>query len=217
MEAMPWSVPNDGLSYERLIEAVDREQFAVHFDPANLIDTVGKYYDHDDLIGDFLARLGPLLKSAHAKDIALEDGMPPVRFHDCAPGAGNLAWDVLVPALANLDAGMPLLLEHLATNAEYRGGAEHLRRTPPAGHGPGRRRTDIGSQIPPVHTVAEVPADAVEVASHAQARMHEGQPAVLREHREPGRARRPSAGAEGRVGADVPAALASGCSRRRKP
>ena len=122
-----------GSQRRSLVRATHRgsrpEQFAVHFDPANLIDTVGKYYDHDDLIGDFLARLGPLLKSAHAKDIALEDGMPPVRFHDCAPGAGNLAWDVLVPALANLDAGMPLLLEHLATNAEYRGGAEHLRET----------------------------------------------------------------------------------------
>ncbi|MHC4718703.1 MAG: sugar phosphate isomerase/epimerase family protein, partial [Planctomycetota bacterium] len=37
LETMPWMFPDSTDCYLRLIDAIDREQFAVHFDPVNLV------------------------------------------------------------------------------------------------------------------------------------------------------------------------------------
>ena len=131
VEIMPWIAPDDLDSYVRLLEAVERERFAVHFDPANLVNDARKYYSTGELIKEFVGKLGPVIRSCHAKDILIDEDFPPwtVRLFEAQPGAGNLAWTTLLTELARLDPDLPLMLEHLETTEEYRAGADHIRTT----------------------------------------------------------------------------------------
>lgn len=129
LEVMPWIAPDSAESYLQLLEAVDRERFAVHFDAANLINDPRKYYNTGELITDFLRKLGPLVKSCHAKDIVIDADCPPwtLRLFECRPGDGNLDWDTLLTELARLDPDLPLLLEHLDSAEDYRAASRHIR------------------------------------------------------------------------------------------
>src|SRR2546430_12710820 len=68
LETMPWLYPDSADSYEKLLRAVDRKQFAVHFDPANLVNSPERYYHNDVLIREFVSRLGPHIKSCHRSE-----------------------------------------------------------------------------------------------------------------------------------------------------
>jgi sugar phosphate isomerase/epimerase len=129
LEIMPWIAPEDLDEYVKLIESVDRERFAVHFDPANLVNDARKYYATGELITNFVRELGPFIRSCHAKDIVIDEEFPPwtVRLFESRPGTGNLDWRILLTELATLDRDLPLMLEHLETAEEYRLGAEHIR------------------------------------------------------------------------------------------
>jgi sugar phosphate isomerase/epimerase len=127
LETMPWLYPDSTDSYEKLLRAVDRRQFAVHFDPVNLVNSPGRYYHNGALIREFVSRLGPSIKSCHAKDIVLAEGHLPVHLDECRPGLGTLDYRVLLQELQRVDADMPLMLEHLAREEEYALGAEYIR------------------------------------------------------------------------------------------
>ena len=129
IEIMPWIAPEDTASYVRLLHAIDRDRCAVHFDPANMVNDPEKYYRTGDLIREFVATLGPQIRSCHAKDIRIDEEFPPwtVRLWECIPGTGNLDWVSLLSELAALDRDLPLMLEHLDTPAEYLAGAEYIR------------------------------------------------------------------------------------------
>ncbi|HET7559859.1 MAG TPA: TIM barrel protein, partial [Limnochordia bacterium] len=98
LETMPWAYPNSVESYARLIQAIDRPAFAVHFDPVNLISSPERYYDNAALIRAFVERLGPSIKSCHAKDIRLA-GKLTVHLDEVRPGLGELDYAVLLTAL----------------------------------------------------------------------------------------------------------------------
>jgi len=127
LETMPWLYPDSTDSYEKLLRAVDRRQFAVHFDPVNLVNSPGRYYHNGALIREFVSRLGPSIKSCHAKDIVLAEGHLPIHLDECRPGLGTLDYRVLLQELQRIDADMPLMLEHLAREEEYALGAEYIR------------------------------------------------------------------------------------------
>ena len=127
LETMPWLYPDSTDSYEKLLRAVDRRQFAVHFDPVNLVNSPGRYYHNGALIREFVSRLGPSIKSCHAKDIVLAEGHLPVHLDECRPGLGTLDYRVLLQELQRVDADMPLMLEHLAREEEYALGTEYIR------------------------------------------------------------------------------------------
>ena len=127
LETMPWLYPDSTDSYEKLLRAVDRRQFAVHFDPVNLVNSPGRYYHNGALIREFVSRLGPSIKSCHAKDIVLAEKHLPVHLDECRPGLGTLDYRVLLQELQRVDADMPLMLEHLARDEEYALGAEYIR------------------------------------------------------------------------------------------
>ena len=126
LETMPWMYPDSVQSYLDLIEAVDRERFAVHFDPVNLVCSPQRYYANNELIRDFCARLGPHIKSCHAKDIALADKLT-VHLDEVRPGLGGLDYAVYLKELDGLDPETPLMLEHLSAAEEYVKAAEHIR------------------------------------------------------------------------------------------
>ena len=79
------------------------------------------------MIRDFLARLGPHIRSCHAKDILLQDRLT-VHLDEVRPGLGALDWPALLAGLSKLDADLSLMIEHLATAEEYASAADHIRR-----------------------------------------------------------------------------------------
>lgn len=126
LETMPWMYPDSAESYERLLATIDRKAFAVHFDPVNLICSPQRYYGNAQLIRDFCARLGPHIRSCHAKDIRLGDGLT-THLDEVRPGTGGLCYKTFLGELAKLDTDLPIMLEHLPNDEEYDLAAAHLR------------------------------------------------------------------------------------------
>ncbi len=126
LETMPWMYPDSVESYVRIIKAVDRRRFAVHFDPVNLVCSPQRYYGNADMIREFCARLGPHIRSCHGKDIALSEKLT-THLDETRPGLGGLDYAVYLQELNKLDPDTPLLLEHLKTQDEYAQAADHVR------------------------------------------------------------------------------------------
>jgi len=123
LETMPWMYPDSVESYVRLVEAIHRPRFAVHFDPVNLVCSPQRYYSNGALIRDFAHKLGRWIKSCHAKDILLS-GKLTTHLDEVRPGLGNLDYAAYLRAIG---PDVPLMLEHLATEEEYHLAAEYVR------------------------------------------------------------------------------------------
>ena len=126
LETMPWMYPDSTDSYLNLIKAIDRKQVAVHFDPVNLVCSPQCYYNNGKLIQDFIAKLGPHIRSCHAKDIILSDNLT-VHLDETRPGKGELDYRVFLSELDKLEPSTPLMIEHLPNEAEYKLAAEYIR------------------------------------------------------------------------------------------
>jgi sugar phosphate isomerase/epimerase len=126
LETMPWSFPNSVESYVRLLEAIDRPAFGVHFDPVNLINSPERYFNNAGLIQDFVAALGPHIKSVHAKDTLLHSRLT-THLDEVQPGLGALDYRTLLRALDPLGPDLPIMLEHLKTAEEYAQAASYVR------------------------------------------------------------------------------------------
>jgi len=126
LETMPWMYPDSPEHYLALIKAVDRKAFAVHFDPVNLINNPGRYFNNGVLIREFVRMLGPHIRSCHAKDILIQE-KPLLHLDEVRPGTGNLDYHALLTAVGNLDPDMPVMLEHLSGEEDYRLAAAHIR------------------------------------------------------------------------------------------
>ncbi len=126
LETMPWMYPDSADSYLRLIRAIDRKQFAVHLDPVNLVCSPQRFYNNGALIRECFEKLGPYIRSCHAKDIALS-GKLTVHLDEVRPGLGNLDYYVFLQELNKLDPDTPLMLEHMETEEEYALAADHVR------------------------------------------------------------------------------------------
>jgi len=124
--------PDSAESYERLLAAIDRSALAVHFDPVNLVASPQLYARTGDMIRDFVNRLGPRIRSCHAKDIRLY-GRLTVHLDEVRPGTGGLDYRAFFSAVAGLDPDTPVMLEHLCGEAEYDLAATHLREVALAG------------------------------------------------------------------------------------
>ncbi|MCS7180028.1 MAG: sugar phosphate isomerase/epimerase, partial [bacterium] len=127
LETMPWMYPDSADIYLKLIKAIDRKSFAVHFDPVNLINTPKKYFFNDILIKDFIKKLGFYIKSCHAKDIIIREKLT-LHLEEIRPGLGNLNYRILLKELNKLDKNIPLMLEHLPSYDEYKKAKEHIRK-----------------------------------------------------------------------------------------
>ena len=113
VEAMPWVIPDSPASYLDLIKAVDREMFAVHLDPVNMINCPSRYYNNAEFIRECFQKLGPWIISCHAKDIRLHKSLT-VHLEEVAPGDGFLNYGVFLQELNKLCKDTPLILEHLS-------------------------------------------------------------------------------------------------------
>jgi sugar phosphate isomerase/epimerase len=127
LECMQWSYPHVADDYVELLKAIDRKQFAVHFDPVNMIWSPERYFHTGDVIRDFVAKLGPHIRSCHAKDTILSDKLT-VHLDEIRPGLGNLDYKVFLQEISRLGPDVTVMLEHLKGAEEYAQAAEHLRK-----------------------------------------------------------------------------------------
>jgi len=125
LETMPWAYPDSADSYLRLFRAIDRERFAVHLDPVNLVCSPRRYYGNAALIRECFAKLGPYIRSCHAKDILLHPRLT-THLDEVRPGQGGLDYATFLRELSKFP-GVPLMLEHLPNAEEYAQAAEHIR------------------------------------------------------------------------------------------
>lgn len=124
-EVMGWSLPDSPDHYLKMIKAVDREAFAVHLDPCNLVNSPEKFYHNTALLNECFDKLGRWIVSCHAKDLTWDVELN-VHFREVAPGKGALDYATYLKRLAQLPHGPPLMLEHLATAEDYTGAREHV-------------------------------------------------------------------------------------------
>jgi len=127
LELMPWIYPDSPDSYLRLIEAVDRKRFAVHLDPVNIICSPRAYYYNGDVIRECFEKLGPYVKSCHAKDILLEQALT-THLNEKRIGEGAMDYRIYLSCLNKLDQDTPIMLEHLKTHEDVVFSAANIRK-----------------------------------------------------------------------------------------
>jgi sugar phosphate isomerase/epimerase len=126
LEPMPWMYPDTAESYLALLAAVDREAFAVHIDMVNVVNSPGRYFRNAELIREWFTKLGPYVRSCHAKDTLISTRLT-THLDEVRPGLGNLDYRVLLGEIEKLSSDTPLMIEHLATQEAYRLSAEYIR------------------------------------------------------------------------------------------
>lgn len=126
LEAMQWLYPDSPDSYLRLIKAIDRKACAVHLDPVNMVNSPERFFHNGALIQDCFAKLGPYIRSCHAKDVAMSDSAL-VHLDEVRIGLGKLDYATFLFELSKLDPDTPLMLEHLPTAEDYDLAATHVR------------------------------------------------------------------------------------------
>ena len=127
LEAMPWMLPDSVETYKDLVRAIDRKHFGVHCDPVNLITSPRRYFGNGLLIRHFFSELGQHIRSCHAKDIILTSELT-VHMSECMPGKGALDYKTFLREINDLDPEMPLMIEHLRSDEEYRKAADYIRK-----------------------------------------------------------------------------------------
>jgi len=126
LEPMPWLYPDSADSYLALLRAIDRPHFAVHFDPVNLINSPQRYFNNGALMREFVEKLGAQIKAVHAKDTLLGTGLT-THLDEMRPGLGHLDYDTLLLSLDALGRDIPIMLEHLDEEEDYRLAASYIR------------------------------------------------------------------------------------------
>ena len=126
LEPMPYMLPDSPDSYLELIKAVGRKQFAVHLDPVNMISSPQRYFNNAGFLKECFSKLGPYIKSLHAKDIII---LPKLTVHldECRPGLGTLDYRVFLQETAKLK-DVPMILEHLEKQEDYALAAAYVRK-----------------------------------------------------------------------------------------
>jgi sugar phosphate isomerase/epimerase len=113
-------------SYLELIHAVDRKAFGVHLDICNGINSPRRFYENTAYINECFSKLGPWIV-CHAKDLKWIVELN-VHFLEVIPGRGQIDYKTYLQDLSKLKLQTPLMLEHLATAAQYDEGREYIRR-----------------------------------------------------------------------------------------
>ena len=126
IEMMGWNLPDSPDAYLELIRAVDRKAFAVHLDICNGINSPTRFYNNTAYIEECFHKLGPWIISCHAKDLHWDIEYN-LHFREVPPGRGQIDYQAYLRGLSALGRDTPLMLEHLATEAEYDEGRAHIR------------------------------------------------------------------------------------------
>ena len=118
LEPMPWMIPTGPKEYLKLIDAVDRDNFAVHMDIINMINSADRYFHPEEFVDECAELLGKRIRSCHIKDVHL-DSRYTLRLEECGPGSGEFPLRHYVTKMNEIDPDMPIILEHLDTDEQY--------------------------------------------------------------------------------------------------
>lgn len=118
IEPMPWMFPTGPEEYDRLVNKVARERFAVHMDIVNMINCPERYFFMDEFLEKTFKILGPKIRSCHLKDILLGQEFT-FRLQECACGEGILNIEKYIELAEKYDSGMPMIIEHLNDDESY--------------------------------------------------------------------------------------------------
>jgi len=124
-EMIGWALPDSADAYLKLIKAIDREAFAAHLDPCNVVNSPRRFYGNTELINECFDKLGKWLVSCHAKDLTWDVEMN-VHFREVPAGAGELDYPTYLRRLASLGRDVPLMLEHCQGEKEYDQARQYL-------------------------------------------------------------------------------------------
>ncbi|MBR3469499.1 MAG: sugar phosphate isomerase/epimerase [Lachnospiraceae bacterium] len=119
IEPMPWVPPDSPEQYLKLIQDVDRKEFAVHLDFVNMINCPERFCKSTEFVKHCFDLLGPYIKSIHCKDSVMEQAYTAV-IHETMPGKGTLDYKKILPLVENLGKDIPLFVEHLPDYETYR-------------------------------------------------------------------------------------------------
>lgn len=118
IEPMPWMVPTSPDDYLKLIDEVARDEFAVHLDVINMINSMERFFGIDEFLEECFDKLGNRIRSCHLKDVRLLDDFT-FQLQECACGMGVLDIVKYVKLTEKYDMDMPMIIEHLHTDEEY--------------------------------------------------------------------------------------------------
>ena len=118
LEPMPWMIPTGPKEYLKLIEAVERDRFAIHMDIINMINSAERYFNAEEFVDECADLLGDRIRSCHIKDVHL-DRRYTLRLEECGPGSGEFPLRHYAEKMHDIDPDMPVILEHLNTDEEY--------------------------------------------------------------------------------------------------
>lgn len=126
LEPMPWAFPFSADSYLALLEAIDRDRFAVHLDPMNMITSPEIFFKNGEMIRECFRKLGPHIRSCHAKDMTIREDIYTPHLDETRAGLGSMDYTAFLTELSKLD-NVPLMIEHLKTAEEYKLAADYIR------------------------------------------------------------------------------------------
>ncbi len=118
IESMPWMIPDGPDSYLKLLEAVDRDRFAVHLDVFNWMTTPRRYFFNEAFIDECFEKLGRFTKSCHLKDVRMEEDYT-IHFRETCPGGGGVNLLHLIHRAEETNPDMPFIIEHLDSDEAY--------------------------------------------------------------------------------------------------
>ena len=124
-EMVGWAIPDTPDSYLRLIKAIDRPGFGVHIDVCNMINSPDKFWNTTRLVNETFDKLGPMIVSAHAKDLKWFVEMN-IHFVECVIGEGTIDFATYLKRMATLPNDVPLMIEHMNGAEEYERCKLHL-------------------------------------------------------------------------------------------
>jgi sugar phosphate isomerase/epimerase len=128
-EIFPFDITDTAENLERMIRAVDRKQFGVHLDLANLINCPRAYFSSGEIAKECVRRFGDRIVSCHVKDIKLKEPSISVILEEVLLGTGNIDLKTFMRQIEGLTRPIPFMMEHLGSEDEYDKAAAKIRET----------------------------------------------------------------------------------------
>lgn len=127
IESMPWMVPTGPDEYLRLLDAVERDRFAVHMDAFNWMTTPQRYFFNEEFVEECFEKLGKYTRSCHLKDVKLEEDYT-IFLRETYPGNGGINLRHLIETAEKYDPQMPFIIEHLDSDKAYFAAIAHVKK-----------------------------------------------------------------------------------------
>lgn len=104
---------------EKMMKAVDSPSFGIHLDATNLVTCPRELFSFNDIVREAFRRFGDKIVSCHIKDLQLVYPSTHIEIRETAPGDGMLDMSCYLGEIAGLPRGVPCMLEHLGSEADY--------------------------------------------------------------------------------------------------